>query len=375
MADHPQRYDFDRVFRLVLTTGTILGGLWLLNYLSGVILPFAVAVLLAYLLNPVVNAFEQRLGGRRGMAVAVTVTVFSLFLLVLIPFLGALVWGEFNEACAVIANPETKHRIVTALEPLIERSGSLRTWLDEFIEKTDSAQLQQMAANAFKMVFPQVKSLTVGVANLLGSMIQAVFALTVLIIIFIYMIFLMMDFNEFQAHWQGQLPPRYRDGIVAFLGEFSTAMGRYFRGQFLVALCCGVLFAAGFMIVGLRMAVLLGLFIGLLNMVPYLQTIGLVPALLLGLLRAYETSASPVGLVVAVLLVFGVVQLIQEAVLVPRIMGRTTGLKPWVILLGIFVWGKLLGFLGLVLAIPLSCLGLAYYRRFILGHPTAATRE
>ncbi len=66
------------------------------------------------------------------------------------------------------------------------------------------------------------------------------------------------------------------------------------------------------------------------------------------------------------LAVFAVVQLFQDAFLVPKIMGKSTGLKPWVILLGIFVWGKLLGFLGLVLAIPLSCLGLAYYRRFIL---------
>ena len=71
-------------------------------------------------------------------------------------------------------------------------------------------------------------------------------------------------------------------------------------------------------------------------------------------------------LLALVLIVFAVVQLIQDAVLTPRILGKSTGLRPLVILLGVCVWGKLLGFLGLVLAIPLTCIGLAYYRKFIL---------
>ncbi len=175
-----------------------------------------------------------------------------------------------------------------------------------------------------------------------------------------------MDFNSLQAGWKEHLPPQYRETIVEFLDEFSRAMSRYFRGQFLVAVCCGLLFAVGFKIVGLRMAVLVGLSIGMLNMVPYLQTLGLVPAILLALLKAFESSSSPLWPIGGVLLVFVVVQSIQDTLLVPKIMGQATGLKPWVIMLSIFVWGKLLGFLGLVLAIPLSCLGLAYYRRFIL---------
>ncbi|MCH8854048.1 MAG: AI-2E family transporter, partial [Planctomycetes bacterium] len=105
---------------------------------------------------------------------------------------------------------------------------------------------------------------------------------------------------------------------------------------------------------------------GLLNMVPYLQTVGFGPAILLALLKAFESEMSPLWPVLGIVIVFAVVQLIQDALLTPRIMGQATGLKPWVMLLSIFVWGKLLGFLGLVLAIPLSCLGLAYYRRSIL---------
>jgi predicted PurR-regulated permease PerM len=144
-------------------------------------------------------------------------------------------------------------------------------------------------------------------------------------------------------------------------------MRRYFRGQALIALSVGVLFVIGFSIIGLRMAVVLGLFIGMLNMIPYLQTVGLVPALLLAIVRAIERDGSLLVSAVLVLAVFAIVQTIQDTLLTPKIMGKTTGLKPVAILLGVFIWGKLLGFLGVLLAIPLTCLVSAYYRRFVLG--------
>ena len=99
------------------------------------------------------------------------------------------------------------------------------------------------------------------------------------------------DFNRLQAGWKDHLPPQYRDTLSDFFAEFSRAMSRYFRGQFLVAATCGVLFAVGFKIIGLRMGILLGLSVGMLNMVPYLQAAGLVPAILLALLRAFETES------------------------------------------------------------------------------------
>ena len=127
----------------------------------------------------------------------------------------------------------------------------------------------------------------------------------------------------------------------------------------------GILFAIGFSIVGIKMAVILGLFIGLLNMVPYLQIAGVVPALLLAILTALERGVPASGLLIGVAVVFLVVQIIQDVILTPRIMGKVTGLRPVLILFCVFFWGKLLGFLGVLLAIPLTCLGLAHYRRLL----------
>jgi len=187
-------------------------------------------------------------------------------------------------------------------------------------------------------------------------------------------VFLLLDYPEYARTWSTFLPPPYRDTIVDFLAQFDIALRRYLRGQSVVALIVGALFAGGFVLIGLPMAIPLGLFVGLLNMVPYLQTVGLVPAILLAGLQAVEGDASFAVSVALTLAVFGVIQIIQDALITPRILGDATGLRPLAILLGVFIWGKLLGFLGLMLAIPLTCLGIAYYRRFVLDHAPQQTK-
>jgi predicted PurR-regulated permease PerM len=113
------------------------------------------------------------------------------------------------------------------------------------------------------------------------------------------------------------------------------------------------------------MAILLGLFIGLLNMVPYLQIIGLIPAFLLALVHALDTGGSLWTMLALTGLVFVVAQIIQDAILTPRIMGKEMGLSPAMILLSLSIWGKLLGIFGLIIALPMTCLLVAYYQRFL----------
>ena len=150
------------------------------------------------------------------------------------------------------------------------------------------------------------------------------------------------------------------------------AMNRYFRGQATVASIVGVLFATGFWLIGLPMGIFVGLFIGLLNMVPYLQVVGLIPAFFLALVHALETGTSFWVTVGLTGLVFVAVQAIQDTLLTPKIMGKVTGLNPAMILLSLSIWGKLLGIFGLVIALPMTCLLLAYYRRFLCSPQTGS---
>jgi predicted PurR-regulated permease PerM len=187
--------------------------------------------------------------------------------------------------------------------------------------------------------------------------------------VLLYLVFLLVDYPDYARAWPSFVPPAYREQTVEFFAAFNSILRRYFRGQSVVALLVGAMTALGYTIIGLPMAVPFGLLIGLLNMVPYLPSIAIVPAILLAGLRAIGSDASFLGSVGLVFLVNVTVQVIQDGFLTPRIMGQATGLRPVSILLGLFIWGKLLGFLGLLLAIPLTCLFIAYYRRYVLKMP------
>jgi predicted PurR-regulated permease PerM len=263
-------------------------------------------------------------------------------------------WREFKST----ADTQTRSERLSALRKRLQGTY-IGTTLDWAIEYTDSDEFKQLLVNTAKRV-------AAGGWEVVNFALSVVLGLTGLIIVLLYLVFLLLDFPEYSRNWKAFLPPKYRDAIVEFLEQFDDAMRRYFRGQAAVAIITGALFVVGFTIMGMPMAVPLGMFLGLLNMVPYLQAVGLIPASLLAGLRALEGDSSFAMSLGLVVLVFVIVQIIQDSIITPHVMGEATGLRPVAILLGVFVWGKLLGFLGLVLAIPLTCLGIAYYRRYVL---------
>ena len=133
-----------------------------------------------------------------------------------------------------------------------------------------------------------------------------------------------------------------------------------------VAFCVGVLFSIGFLIIDFPMAIGLGMFIGLLNMVPYLQLIGFIPAILLAIVKAADTGQNFWFIMLMVVIVFCVVQLIQDTFLTPKIMGKVMGLNAAIILLSLSIWGSLLGIMGMIIALPMTTLLLTYYQRFVI---------
>ena len=124
MPEETPRYDFDRVFRLLLTVGTLIATVWLLSYLSDVLVPFAVAVLLAYLLNPIVNAFEHKTG-RRGVAVGLTLAIFAIAFLVVVPLLASVIYAEVTDVSEVFAKKEIKAKIVETIEVQVDPDDPL----------------------------------------------------------------------------------------------------------------------------------------------------------------------------------------------------------------------------------------------------------
>jgi predicted PurR-regulated permease PerM len=156
------------------------------------------------------------------------------------------------------------------------------------------------------------------------------------------------------------LKPETRNSVVFLAAEFVNILVSFFRGQLLIGLLQGILYAIGFTLMGLQYGFVLGLLLGFLNIVPYLGSIiGLAVALPL----AFFQTDGGWKLLLLVISVFTVVQLIESYFLTPRIMGKRTGLHPLVIIIAIFFWGSVLGgIVGMILAIPLTAFLVVFWR-------------
>jgi len=361
MIPNDRSFTFGRVLQLALFAGLAWGLVLLLDYLSDVLLPFVTGLVVAYFLDPVTNRVQHVIK-QRVLAALFTLVSITLAVSLVVWFMVPMVGNELADMGRTVSKMASNTELAqTAKEHLPEN-----VWeeVNEILKRDDvkryltSDGALQMAKDTAKKLLPGVWGVLSGAANVLTF-------ITGLLVIMLYVVFLLIDYHNMAARWRDYLPPSMRDDVSRFVEEFIQATNRYFRSQALVACCVAVLFAIGFSIIGLPLAILMGIFIGLLNMVPYLQIVGTIPCLLLAGLKALEQGDNFLGALGLVLLVFGVVQLIQETVLVSRFQGEAMGLSPAIILLSISVWGKLLGFLGLILALPLTCLGLAYYRRYL----------
>ena len=194
----------------------------------------------------------------------------------------------------------------------------------------------------------------------------------------IYVYYFLADQRDIEGHWQDYVPLRespMRREVVSVLGEINLVLVRYFRGQIVVAACNGLLTSIGLMVIGIPYGLILGIMTGALSIVPFLGIIAsILPALLLGFL------ADPGWLKpLEVLLVFAVVQISESTLITPRVQSHTTGLHPLTIILGILFWSLLLpGILGPVMAVPLTCAIVVLMRRYVwekkpAARPTAAT--
>ncbi|WP_291328992.1 AI-2E family transporter [Desulfovibrio sp. UCD-KL4C] len=362
MSQSDTPYTFDRVVRLVLAGTSIWLAVRLLSSLSEVLLPFAVALTLAYLINPLVELMGKIIKNRMA-AVLVTLTV------IIVP-VGKLLWvalrmvgselSHIGQLLAILVNDSAAAKRAAEYLP-----ADLWKFVTD-LAKNDDVRSFLSEAGVTDMLQTLAHKAVPGIVNLVSGSAQMVVALAGVFVIILYLVFLLVDYDKLRS-WRSQLPEKYRGRVSSFIDEFTHISNRYFRTQALIALIIGCLFSTGFLIIGLPLAILLGMLIGILNMVPYLQIAGLIPAFLFAGVSALATGTSLWGGLAGVAAVFVVVQIIQDAVLVPKLQGESLGLSPWMILLSLSVWGKLLGFLGLVMALPLSCMALAVYRQYVAG--------
>ena len=349
-------FTFDRVTRIVFSIVIIGVLLYLITVLRNALLPFLIAWLLAYMMQPFVKFFQSKLK-LKSRILAIVAVIISASLIIGIA--AALVVPSVAQEAERTLNLMRTHNPGEGHVPLIPAS-----WIEYLENNVDINQLMELLSreniqNAIKQLAPKVW-------NILSNTFSILFSITIIFVILLYFIFILLDYEKIANGWINLIPARIRPFAKGLADDVEQSMNRYFRGQSLIALCVGVLLSIGFKIVGFPLAVTLGLFIGVLNLIPYLQAIGLIPMVILSLLKSAETGQNFWIIFGSGLLILGIVQCIQDLYLTPRIMGKAMGLNPAIILLSLSIWGTLLGFIGLIIALPLTTLCLSYYKRFIL---------
>lgn len=360
-----KKITFDSFIRGILGVAVIIGILYLFNRLSGVLLPFFIAWLIAYMIYPLVKFFQYKLKLKSRLisifcALFVVIGVGTLAFVLLVPpmisefgKLKDLLTTYFIEGAQTAAIPGTVSHFVKEYIDM--------HWLSNMLS-------EENIMNTIKEAVPRVWTM-------LAQSINFMFSIFASFIILLYLFFILLDYESIAEGWIHLLPQKYRKFTAGLVHDVQDGMNKYFRGQAFVALCVGILFSIGFLIIDFPLAIGLGLFIGALNMVPYLQLIGFVPTALLALLKAADTGQNFWLIMIAAIAVFCVVQIIQDGFIVPKVMGKITGLNPAIILLSLSIWGSLMGILGMIIALPLTTLMLSYYQRFIVGNEKIISKQ
>jgi predicted PurR-regulated permease PerM len=327
----------------------------LLGFFADVLWPLAVAGILALILRPTVATLERRFRGRRLLAVialyAVFVAAVTSILILMIPPLAS----QILDFIAYV--PELWNNGFLYVKAHYPQWISMWERVMEYPAIASAAEsARQQLGHLPAIIVPSLRVVRDGAWFVVGFV-------THLAIVPIYLFFFLLSRNDGTQRLPEHLPflgESVRSDVVFLAREFINIVVSFFRGQLVIGLIMGSLYALGFTLVGLRFGLFIGLLLGVLNIVPYLGTIiGLIITIPLAMLQ----EGGGMHLLALVLVVKVIVQTIEGWVLTPKIMGDRTGLHPVMIIVAVFFWGTAFdGVLGMILAIPLTAFFVTAWR-------------
>lgn len=330
----------------------------LVGLLAPVLAPFVVAGVLAYILHPAVQALVRRRVPRPLAALlvefAALVALLALFLL-LVPVVAKQL-PLLRDQIPLLAD-----RLNTSVAPWLARLG-VEVSLDSASIK--AFVLKYLDANLEEGIATVLNSARIG-----GSLLLTVVGNGILIPIVLF--YLLIDWPNLIARVQALVPPRHLASVMAFIDECDAVLGQFLRGQLLLMGSLAVFYSAGLALFGFNLALPVGIFTGLAVFIPY---IGFGLGLILALLAALLQFGSLYGLM-AVAVVYGIGQVVESFVLTPRLVGERIGLNPLAVIFALLAFGHLLGFVGVLIALPVTAVLLVALRRALVVYRTSRLFE
>lgn len=332
--------DISRFLKRLQWGALALAALWLVWALAPILTPFVLAALLGWLGDPLVDRLE-RSGRSRNVAVAL---VFILMVLLIVLALVILVPMIERQVVTVVDMlPRLRDwTIGTALPWLEQRTGiELKGWLDPqrlvVLVQDHWQQAGGMAASFFGYVSRSGFALVTIVANA--------------VLLPILTFYFLRDWDKLVERVALLVPRDHVKTVGRLAIESNDVLSAFLRGQILVMLALGAIYAIGLSVVGLKVGLLIGIIAGLISFVPYLGT---ATGVVLGLIAAFIQPGGDLTLVLMVAGVFVVGQMLEGYVLTPRIVGDRIGLHPAAVIFAIMAGGQLFGFLGMLIALPVA---------------------
>ena len=348
-----QKITFDKLVRWVGIVAAVGLSYWVINSLSGGLLPFFIAWLFAYLLYPLVLFVQNKLHVKiRALSIIIA-------LLLVLAVIGGVVYliippmiSQFTKLGTVVSAYADQKGTVNEVTRYIQE------WITRNHQTIEHYFTSKEFTDTLQKTLPQVFSF-------LGQTASVVISIVASFITLLYTFFILLDYEYLTENWIKIFPKKNRSFWAALAQDVERELNNYIRGQGTVALCMGIMFCIGFTIIDFPMAIGLGILIGILDLVPYLHSFAIIPTAFLALLKAADTGQSFWWVFGLALLIFIIVQLISDMIVTPKVMGKTMGLNPVVLLLSLSIWGALLGFIGLIIALPLTTLIIAYWQRYV----------
>lgn len=358
-----QTITFDKFIRWALVALAILTVGFIIKSLSDVLLPFFIAWLIAYLLYPIVKFVQYKLHvPGRALSIVITLIFVTALFAAIFMFIVPPMINQADKFMTIVNRylHETTHtnNIATMVQRWIKEN---QVEIERFLKSPDFTE-------TIKSAMPKLFSVIGQTASIVISIIASCITL-------LYTFFILLDYEVLSSNWIKIFPKKARPFWAGLAQDVERELNNYIRGQGLVSLCMAILFCIGFTIIDFPMAIGLAVLIGILNLVPYLHTFALVPTAFLALLKAADTGQNFWIIFGSALAVFAVVQLLMDMVITPKIMGKAMGLNPAILLLSLSVWGALLGFIGLIIALPLTTLIIAYWQRYVTKEGDAVETE
>ncbi|MDE6555939.1 MAG: AI-2E family transporter, partial [Duncaniella sp.] len=344
-------WNIDRIMKLIIGLAIACALVMLTGYLSDVLLPFFAACFIAYMLQPLVS-LNRRMIKEKGRIVGSILALVEVGIVIggIIYIFLPHVMSELDMLSGVIRD------VTSGKRSLPKEYVDVIDWVDRYVNP------EQLKAQISELHLGTLISKGTSLLNeSLSVLVDALgWALTL-----IYVLFILIDYPQIVRGFKLIIPHKYRPEAMVVVRDVQNNMDHYFRGQGYVALCAMVFYCIGFSIIGLPLAIPMGVLVGILYMIPYFQYVTLIPVAIICAIYSLTGETTFVGIFGRSLLVYLVSQGICDYIITPHIMGKEMGLNPAVILLSMSVWGSLLGIIGMIIALPVTSLIMAYYERYI----------